>query len=147
MMKKTFCCLFITGFLLGGIFQQAQAQEKKLAFNFNLGFQTSSTFEAWHSRFILGAGLDLHLDKLIMISPEFQLWIHDFEIFSLIAKAQMSSPEVPGSKIILGSPVFFFPSISVMRISEAWSKRGAISLFNIVINIFMFDSMFCNNLS
>lgn len=82
-MKKAFFSLFIAGLLLGGIFQHAQALDKKLAFNFNIGFQASSTFETGYSRFILGGGLDFHPDKLIAISPEFQLWIFDFGMFSL----------------------------------------------------------------
>ena len=62
------------------------------------------------------------------------------EIFSLIARAQISSPDVPGSIIILGCPVIFSPCRSVMKISDVWSKRGATSFLSIVINIYMLSS-------
>jgi hypothetical protein len=60
-------------------------------------------------------------------------------MFSLIARLQISSPEDPGSRIILGSPEIFSPSVSVMRISEVWSNLGETSFFSIVINIFLVD--------
>jgi hypothetical protein len=64
-----FSILFIRG-----IFQQVQAQDKKLEFNLNVG-----AFKGKHSTiFTLGEGFDYHLGKYFMISPELQLWrAHD----------------------------------------------------------------------
>jgi hypothetical protein len=75
-MKKVFLNLIVVGLLLGGVFQQAQAQDKTLEFNLNIGALTDTSFE--DALFTLGAGLDFHLGKLIMISPELQLWSYKF---------------------------------------------------------------------
>ena len=82
-MKKVILSLMIIGLLLGGIFQLSLAQDKKLAFNLNIGVQTSSSFDAGFFRFTLGGGLDFQLEEIITISPEFQLWIHSFETYQI----------------------------------------------------------------
>ena len=82
-MRKVFSSLLVMGLLLGGIFQQAQAQDKKLAFNLNIGAQTNSSFDAGFFRITLGVGLDFLLGEKIIISPEFQSCFHDFETYLL----------------------------------------------------------------
>lgn len=75
-MRKLFFNLLVIGLLLGGVFQKAQAQDKTLEFNLNIGALTDTSFE--DALFTLGAGLDFHLGKHIMISPELQLWSYKF---------------------------------------------------------------------
>jgi hypothetical protein len=59
--------------LLGGIVQKAWAQDKTFEFNLNVGAMTHISFDE-DVFFTLGGGLDFHLGKHFMISPEFQLW-------------------------------------------------------------------------
>lgn len=72
-MKKAFLSLILIGLLIGGVFQQAQAQDKTLEFNLNVGALKNAYGR--HDMFTLGTGLDIHVGKLIMISPELQMWI------------------------------------------------------------------------
>ena len=76
-MKKVIPRLIIIGLLLGGISQQAKAQDKGLEFNLNAGALTSFDFD--DILFTFGAGLDYHLGEHISISPELQLWTFNFE--------------------------------------------------------------------
>lgn len=72
-MRNVIFILLIIGLLLGGIPQYAQAQDKKLEFNLNIGGLIPSGGH-YHTMFSSGAGLDFHLGEKIMISPELQLW-------------------------------------------------------------------------
>ncbi len=76
-MRKFFLSLLVIGLLLGGVFQQAQAQDKTLALNLNVGAMTNTSFD--DALLTLGAGLDFLLGEYIMISPELQLWSYKFK--------------------------------------------------------------------
>ena len=77
-MRKAILCLLIIGLLLGGIFQQAQAQDTKQDVNLNIGGLTNQSFMG--PIYTLGAGADIHLGKHIMISPELQLWSSELRL-------------------------------------------------------------------
>jgi hypothetical protein len=77
-MKKVFLGFLFSGVLLGGVFQQAQAQDKKQDVNINIGGLTNQSFTG--PIFTLGAGADVHLGEHIMISPEFQIWSSELRL-------------------------------------------------------------------
>jgi len=55
-MNKTISCLLAMGLLFGGVFQQSEAQDKRLAFNLNAGALTDASFRV--EVFTLGSGID-----------------------------------------------------------------------------------------
>ena len=86
-MREIILRLLMIVLLLAGILQQGQAQDKMPDFNLNIGGLINASFEPPLFWFSLGAGLDFHLEKHILISPETQLWVYDFETFLLNAGA------------------------------------------------------------
>jgi hypothetical protein len=77
-MKKVFLIFVVIGFLFGGMFQQVHAQDKKNEFNLNASALTNNYFQG--VAFTIGAGLDFHLGKRIMISPEVQVHGNPFTL-------------------------------------------------------------------
>ncbi|MFQ6066634.1 MAG: hypothetical protein ACE5K3_05085 [bacterium] len=78
-MKKFMMGILVIGLLVGGAFQQVQAKERKIGFNINLG---TTLFGGGLDAFALvslGAEVDFHLGKHVMISPEVQVWSYKFK--------------------------------------------------------------------
>ncbi len=73
-MRKVFLSFLLCGVLLGGFAKQAQAQDKNLEFHICAGALTDTHFEYFF--ITLEAGLDFHLGKSIMLSPEVQTWTY-----------------------------------------------------------------------
>lgn len=78
-MKKIILVLSLAGFLIGGSFSGAQAQETKATFSLNLGVQTNlfseSSFDnAW---FTLDARAGIGIGRTLEISPEIMAAVDD----------------------------------------------------------------------
>lgn len=80
-MKRVILSLLIIRSFLGGIFQRTQAQDKTLELNINA--VALSTYAIKKGMFTLGIGLDYHLEKILMISTEIQIWTNQLNTRSL----------------------------------------------------------------
>ncbi len=69
-MKITMIAIVVWGLALGGAVPLAQGKDKPVAVFLNLGTEINMVPEYWS----FGFQVDLHPTKLLMLSPEFNVW-------------------------------------------------------------------------
>ena len=102
-MRKVILSFMLIGLMIGGMFQNVQAKGKTLELNLNVGFRTEDFFQ--DTFYTLGAGLDFHPLKNLMISSELQLWSYSF-IFDEFLIAPSSTLNLKWKSLFIGGGVF-----------------------------------------
>jgi hypothetical protein len=79
--KKTIIAIVVWELILGGVVPLLQAKEKPISVYFNLG----GVWNVWifPQYMTLGLQVDVHLGKLLMLSPEFNVWSEGFRFDSI----------------------------------------------------------------
>lgn len=81
-MKKLFLGILVFLVLVGGAFQQAQAQDKKVRFGLNVGkayiSEGGSFFDPddGYTTLVIGGALNFRLGNNMLISPEIDIWVN-----------------------------------------------------------------------
>jgi hypothetical protein len=85
-MKKVVSILVVIGLFIGGAFSSAQAQEKKVSFNLNLGVQTNLSSESPFENlwFTLDIKFGIAVGQSLEISPEVMVAFDDSFSFNEI---------------------------------------------------------------
>ena len=111
-MKRVLAAVVLTGLLAGAAW--AQHANKAVEFTFSLGVQTDLSSDGSFSDalFTMGANLDIHAGRTVMISPEVMVVTHDFNFGSVVI--------YPGAVLNFRFGGVFFGAGAVLPVLAGW---------------------------
>ncbi len=119
MSKKAILGILVFAVMAGGVFQQAQAQEKKVRFGLNAGALWFGDIED-EFLYTLGAAVDFRLGANFLISPEIDMWTYKFHFEGFVLSPGLIVNYQPKS-FFIGAGLIYPVLISEFEDAEFWS--------------------------